>query len=481
LKIKKTYLPLFLVQIFLLFVGARLLNLSKYGLWLDEVFSVETAKLDWMSLFDKVIYDVVHPPLFYALLKIWIIIGGDSLIWVKTLPVLFALFALIPLYFLCRELKIDSTEFCLALTFISLNSYQIFFAQELRMYSLLAFVSLWSMWLFIRFLREDSRSLKLEAILLFVNLLLVYTHYFGWFTILAEVVFVFFREKTKFKRFFIQTFFVGACFLPWSYLVFSAALKKGGLGENLSWLEKPGFSGIFLFFAEIQGTMPIPKATTAGFLLFLPPVLLWVRQIVRQRNSEDLSIFTFLGLVSALPVTVAFLLGQILKTPVWSERYFIASAVPYTLLLAISISRIKDARLKKVFLTLTILWTLGAGAWNIFYYRKRIDWAHISNRIVQTDAAPNSPIKIFVSEEWLRMPLQNSLDEIQSGRLNVEKVNTIDDVNEKEFWFGYRQTMWNEQESPPQKIEKKNCTVKSEAKDEIFDEKVNVLFVKCNE
>jgi hypothetical protein len=68
-----------LFEIFLLFIGTRLLNLSKYGLWSDEVFSLQTAKLGWASLIDKVIFDIVHPPLFYALLKIWMIIGGDSL------------------------------------------------------------------------------------------------------------------------------------------------------------------------------------------------------------------------------------------------------------------------------------------------------------------------------------------------------------------------------------------------------------------
>lgn len=472
---------MFLFQIFLLFTAARLLNLSKYGLWSDEVFSLQAAKLDWKLLFDKVIFDVVHPPLFYALLKIWIIIGGDSLIWIKSLPVLFALLTLIPLYLLCRELKINLTEFCLALTFISLNSYQIFFAQELRMYSLLAFVSLCSMWLFIRFLKRETNSEHLEAVLFLVNLLLVYTHYFGWFTVLAEIVFVFFWQREKFKRFFIQTFFVGLCFLPWSYLVFSAALEKNGLGENLGWLDKPHLADVFLFVAEIYGTLPVAKATTAGFLIFLPPILLWGWQIVRKRSGEDLSVFAFLGSVSALPVIVSFILSQLLKTPVWSERYFIAAAVPYTLLLAVGINRISIVWLKNVFLTLTIFWTLGAGAWNVFYYRKRVDWTNISNRIAQTETAPPSPVKIFVLEEWFQIPLQNSLDKIESGKFDVEKVKTIEDTNEKQFWFGYRQTTWNERESPARKFENRNCAIKSEATDELFKEKVTVLFVKCNE
>lgn len=456
--------------------------MSKYGLWTDEVFSLQTARLDWTSVFDTVIYDVVHPPLFYVLLKIWILIGGDSPLWVKILPVLFSVAALIPLCLLCRELKIGRAEMCLALIFLSLNSYQILFAQELRMYSLLALLSLASMWLFAKFLREDLSSRRLEMVLLVVNLLLVYTHYFGWFTVLAEILIIFFWQKTKLKRFSVQTFVVAVCFLPWSYLAASAAVQKGGLEENLSWIHKPELSDIFLFFAEIQGTLPIQKATTAGFLLFLPPVLLWGWRIARQKHSEDLLIFTFLALFSVFPVASAFLFSQIAKTPVWSERYFVAAAVPYALLLAVGINRIQVAGLKNVFLTLAVLWTLGAGAWNIFYYRQRVDWIDISKRIAQTETASKPFVKIFVLEEkWLGMPLQNSLDAIEGGKFSVEKVKTVEEINEKEFWFGYRQQRRDQRESPRSTFEKWNCTIDSEAKDEVFDERISVLLVKCDE
>ena len=476
MKAKKYYLPLFIFQAFSLLFAARIFNLSNYGLWADEVFSVRTAKLDWAALFDKTIYDVVHPPLFYAVLKVWIILGGDSLAWLKTLPVLFAVSAMLPLGLLCRELKISQSEFCLALIFTALNAYQIHFAQELRMYSLLACLSLWSMWLFVKYLKEDAARGRTEIILLLVNLLLVYTHYFGWFTISAELALVFFWRKTKFKRFFIQTFLVGLGFLPWGCLVFAAVLGKGGLGENLGWMSKPALPDVFLFFAGVQGTAPIQKATTAGFLIFLPPVLLWIRQIVRRKSPDDALIFAVLSSISVLPVVAAFILSQILQTSLWSDRYFIAAAAPYALLLAVGISRINNVRLKNVFLTLSILAALGAGALNIFYYRTRIDWTSVSHRIADDSAAP---VDVFVLEEWLEAPLRNSLDYTEKGKFNVAKVDDIGDIDKKKFWFGYRQTTWREPESPRQKFEKKNCTVGGESSDEVFNEKVTVFPVEC--
>src|SRR5688572_5071928 len=86
----KLPLVLFFVLGVIFTVAARVYGLTDYGLWMDEVFSVRIARLDWSSLLQQVINDAVHPPLFYLILKLCIMIGGESLIWIKILPVLFA-------------------------------------------------------------------------------------------------------------------------------------------------------------------------------------------------------------------------------------------------------------------------------------------------------------------------------------------------------------------------------------------------------
>ena len=49
-------------------------------LWYDESFSVLVARLPWARLLDATAHDV-HPPLYYALLKVWL---G---LWPATVPV----------------------------------------------------------------------------------------------------------------------------------------------------------------------------------------------------------------------------------------------------------------------------------------------------------------------------------------------------------------------------------------------------------
>src|SRR5215218_10711794 len=104
-----------------LYAAARMWRLTDSCLWFDEIFSVHAAEHTWSSLFRFVAQDLIHPPLFYAALKLWISIGGESLMWLRLLPVLFAVLALVPFIYLCKELKLPNSVMLLALAFLTIN------------------------------------------------------------------------------------------------------------------------------------------------------------------------------------------------------------------------------------------------------------------------------------------------------------------------------------------------------------------------
>ena len=51
-----------------LYAAMRLWNLTAFSLWGDEVFSLRAARMGLDGLFEAVVADAVHPPLFYLLL-----------------------------------------------------------------------------------------------------------------------------------------------------------------------------------------------------------------------------------------------------------------------------------------------------------------------------------------------------------------------------------------------------------------------------
>ena len=174
---------LLFLSVIVLFIAARLWQLTTSCLWFDEIFSIHAARHDWRHMFQFVAADLIHPPLFYALLKIWIAIGGESPLWLRLLPVLCSVAAIAPFVMLCRALKLTRQQITVALLLLAVNGYLIKYAQEVRMYSLLFFLTCTSLWLVVRFSQPDSKAIPLWLALRLVNLLLVYSHYACWIVV----------------------------------------------------------------------------------------------------------------------------------------------------------------------------------------------------------------------------------------------------------------------------------------------------------
>ena len=80
----------------IIYIALRFWRLTDSCLWFDEIFSVHAASMAWKDLFWFVAQDLIHPPFFYVLLKIWIAIGGEGLFWLRFFPVFFAIIAGFP-------------------------------------------------------------------------------------------------------------------------------------------------------------------------------------------------------------------------------------------------------------------------------------------------------------------------------------------------------------------------------------------------
>src|ERR1051325_8926609 len=149
-----------LVIIIITLFGAwlRVLLLSNKGLWLDETFSIWLANhtvpdmLQWILRIDQ------HPPLYYLLLHSWIAHNGDTSYYARLLSVLFGVGTIPMIYLIGKRLSGDLVGLAAAV-FLALSPFQIYYAQETRMYTLLTFNAAVAMYALVRLL-TDSRSLQ---------------------------------------------------------------------------------------------------------------------------------------------------------------------------------------------------------------------------------------------------------------------------------------------------------------------------------
>ncbi len=126
--------------VFITLVGGvlRVLLLDSKGMWLDETFSVWLANhsipelLGWSVRVDQ------HPPLYYLLLHGWIALGKDTPYHVRLLSALFGA-GTIPIVYLIGKRLSGAVLGLAAAVLLALSPFNIRYAQETRMYTLLTF------------------------------------------------------------------------------------------------------------------------------------------------------------------------------------------------------------------------------------------------------------------------------------------------------------------------------------------------------
>jgi hypothetical protein len=150
--------PWLVILITLIGGGLRVLFIGNKGMWLDETFSVWLANhsvvdmLQWIARIDQ------HPPLYYLLLHYWIALNGDTPYYARLLSALFGA-GTIPVIYLIGKRMSGVAVGLAAAVFLALSPFNIYYAQETRMYTFLMFNAAVAIYALVRLL-TDSRSAR---------------------------------------------------------------------------------------------------------------------------------------------------------------------------------------------------------------------------------------------------------------------------------------------------------------------------------
>ena len=445
----------------ILYVAIRVWRLDASCLWFDELFSVHAAVHTWNSLFWFVAQDLIHPPLFYAVLKVWIGIGGESLLWLRLLPVFFSALAIIPFLYLCKELKLSSAVTVLALTLLAVNGSLIKYTQTLRMYTMLMFLSIVSLWLFARYFNRG----KSFAWLLLVNLLLIYTHYFGWLVVGAEIVALLVFQLIKWRRMLTMVGVLLIAFVPWVIAVWKAAEAGSDVAQNISWMSRPGWSEMVTFIFDLTEPFYFQASNaepTSIYAVSVPVVLISITAIifyfVDWKRNEEKQVAGLLTIFAIVPSVVAFLASWILPYSVWGTRHLIVIYAPASILLAYFITRISVAWVRIGAMTLIVLLSGYAFVLQAMRASPRYVWC-AWNDVAAEIRIKGEPVNIYSFENLVAYHLWFALRDSDHFRVHVvkgvdvrtddetyflprgfEEVTNIrlEDIKDEEFWLAFR-------------------------------------------
>src|SRR5580765_6116173 len=477
-----------LVALFLFMRVWRLTDVSLDG---DEIFSLLLARSDWHTLFAGAIKDAIHPPFFYVLLKIWVWLGGESLLWLRLLPVVMSALCLAPLFLLCNDLKIPRGARDLAVLIAGVHPYAIYFAQHMRMYCLLGLFGLTSAWAFQRYLKDGLR--RSLVVLSMANLLLVYSHYYGWLIVGLEFLYLLLRKRTVLLPFAISSLVVTALFCPWAWAAAQSLHAKGGLAENLGWAPKPNLNDLSWFYVELSGFNGLLR-----FGLRLTVALFAFLYFMYRRRDEPG--FHWLVIVSLAPALVTYVVSQWLSQSIWGSRHLIFALWPFLLVFTDVIWRLRPAA-RTIAVALIAAWM----AFAVKVYSPedlKIHWDRLTLAMLDAESANAVHVPLYTVDPYLHYPIWFHLESRKDRRLaqlgpyvtsrndmellrakaeefEVHKVTSLDAAQGKYFWLGYVDSAWKETLTPRQILEQRGCKTGREINAKDRFQSVTLFKVEC--
>ncbi len=178
---------LLLGAILLVGLCLRAAGLDHQSFWIDEIASLQLAEDEFLAGLHQIRGDV-HPPGYFTLLHWWIRGVGSSesaVRWLSVIPSLLTVAAL----FRFGRLLYGQRIGMMAAAIAAGSLIQIYYAQEARSYAWLMLLATLSMDATARFAIRGRRiDLVAHAV---TTTALLYTHYFGFFAVAAQNLFVF--------------------------------------------------------------------------------------------------------------------------------------------------------------------------------------------------------------------------------------------------------------------------------------------------
>ena len=318
-------------KVFLVFIFIaaffRFYNIEFQSPWLDEILTLyETdPSLNFSELFYRITKKAIHPPVYLTTLHYLYQIFGFSISFTRYFS---AFFSVVCGYFLFRyshkALGVNSSFPILLLLFVNLSFY--WFSIEGRSY--VFFISLLVISHFISFRYSDNQSVWNLIGLFFINLLIIYTNYYGVFFIFSQgLINIFYYHKNDrriFKTFFLKYFLLALLFIPWIPFTSEGVNIKGFILEPpvLSEIWRPAFNSLF-----------------PNFLLKCLVLIFYLAgSIVCFRHNR----FVFYQLTGWLYGLILFpYVFSHLVSPVMGWKYFIFILVPLIVFVGLGLSSVR--------------------------------------------------------------------------------------------------------------------------------------------
>lgn len=446
LKSSKTKIAIILIIAF----AIRLIGIASRPIWYDEAFSVLLSEQGPSTILNSTLATDVdlasaeeHPPAYYFTLWTWIQLFGRSIISTRMLSILVSLGSIACVYLIANHLFNTSTAQVAAL-FAAILAFQVHYAQEIRMYGLLAF------WLCL----ATFAFLKRQWILFGISAALAqYTHNLAAFYLIPLALTPIFQRDWKTLR--NLTFAGFASIIIYSPWLIQLPGQVSKVTTNF-WIERPGIEKLFTLFLLFLPHLPLPNNLLLPGLLFatLIIVLAVFQTIQAKRNNLDkANSGIWLAYLSFTPFLLLWLISQF--WPIYVERALLPSHLIFCIWLAWTITQTKLPSPMQILTLGLILITACLGFYQHITYNgfpygsfKALNES-IQNRMAPGDMIIHSSKLSYLpsfyydqnlSQGYIIDPPGSNVDTLSPATRDILKLNSYEDIekateNKSCVWF----------------------------------------------
>jgi uncharacterized membrane protein len=265
------------------------------------------------------------PPLYYFLLHMWSNISYQ-LWFLRLLNVMLSLLLLIYVYKLTNA-WFGKNQGLISVLLTAMLPFQIYHAQELRMYVLLSVGQIGYIYYVYRLISQDDNRWRNISLSLFFGYIAMYSHNLAIFGLITVNLFFFFEIKFEtFKKLAIVQGALLVGFIPWLIYLPQQISKI----QTAFWTPKPGLLEVLQAVLSLFSFLPMPISwvMVVAVLIFqtIALVLYWTVK------NADKNRLILIGLIF-LPGLFLFVISYLMR-PVFVPRALISSSILFIVLVS---------------------------------------------------------------------------------------------------------------------------------------------------
>ncbi len=334
----------------------RVYRIDWQSLWVDENFTFIISAKDLSSITQITSTDV-HPPLYYYLVHFWMQLTGQSEFSVRFLSLVFSLL-FVPLVFKLGSQLVNRRVGIIAAFLAAIGPFQVYYAQEARMYSLMVLLSLLSTYAMVKIAGFGATSTQPVdglwrvrsrwATIIVSSALLLYIHYFAALVLLFQssvILLTRIQQRALVIRWCLSQVAVLALFAPWI-----PVMMRTYVTNDEDWRR---FIPFLPMFQDTMVSLSLGESSERALYLtlasgFFLALLIGIAAMAWRKQSRPL--LWFLGLYLFQPILITYALSY--SKPVFgASRYLIFVAPAFYILVSYGLVSLRD-RWKPLFVAL---------------------------------------------------------------------------------------------------------------------------------